>query len=51
MGGRPTQTFLQRIHSDEQKHEKILITNQRNANKIYNEASLNNGQNGHNNNF
>ena len=52
MGGRPTYTFLQRIHSDKQKHEKILnITNQRNANKIYNEASLHNGQNGHNNNL
>ena len=39
MGRRPTQTFLQRIHSYDQKHEKILnITNQRNANQIHNEA-------------
>ena len=50
MGGRPTQTFLQRRHTDgEQTHKKMLniIHYQRIANQNYNEVSPHTGQNGH----
>ena len=48
---RPKQTFLQGREMDgKQAHEKVLnIANyQRNANRNYNEVSLQTGQNGHN---
>ena len=50
MFGRPTQTFLQRRHTDdEQTHKKMLniIHYQRTANQNYNEVSPHTGQNGH----
>ena len=50
MGRRPTQTFLQRRHTDgQQVHEKMLniANHQRNANQNYNEVTPHTGQNGH----
>ena len=50
MGGRSTQTFLQRRYTDGQKacENMLSITNyQRNANQNYNEVSPNTEQNGH----
>ena len=50
MGRRPTNIFLQRIHTGRQEaHEKIInITNyQLSANQNYNEISLHTSQNDH----